>query len=63
MLYKLVRRCVHCKKEMQMQESAYSQNPYCTDCLPERLREASENRKDYEWESRGDYSFPIKKVR
>jgi hypothetical protein len=60
MLRKIVRRCLHCRREMEVPESTYSQNAYCKHCLPERQKAAARSRKGLKWVGKGDYAVPVK---
>jgi hypothetical protein len=52
-----IRRCRYCKREMSCSSLEYEQNPFCTVCLPERIRKAKP-RGGVQWKREGDYVIP-----
>lgn len=60
MMLEVVRHCRHCHREMNVTKGIYEQNPFCAECLPERLQSQQAARKLIGWSaSRNGYSNPI----
>ncbi len=52
-----VLRCHRCRREMTSTPLAYEENPFCTQCLPERTAEASPPG-GVTWRREGHYLIP-----
>jgi len=57
MFVEAVRRCRYCKRDMTTTGSAdsYQQNPYCSECLRERLEKANNSLVPTKWIQNGHY--------
>lgn len=60
MILELINRCPFCDREATIPAQEYHENPYCNECLNDRIRLASEAAPLIRWESRGNYSTPIR---
>jgi hypothetical protein len=54
MMLARVLRCRFCHREMRCSPLAYEQNPFCADCLPDRVAAAAPV-SGMRWELVGDY--------
>jgi hypothetical protein len=52
-----IQRCRYCKKEMSCGPLDYNQNPFCTACLKERVKNAKPKGK-LQWRIEGHYAIP-----
>jgi hypothetical protein len=52
-IFEVVRRCPHCKRESTATAREFDENPYCAECLSERLAEAAAARPSGRWQSIG----------
>ncbi len=54
-----IRRCKHCDRDVtnQIGALAYAENPYCQECLPDRIRIAAEKSGPKEIRYVGGYMF------
>lgn len=51
-----LRRCLYCRVEMMDVSSlSYEQNPYCGNCLADRMKLASAKSPFASWKQAGDY--------
>jgi hypothetical protein len=54
MILARVQRCRHCRREMSSSPLAYEQNPFCTECLSERVSSVAP-RGGVSWRREGHY--------
>jgi len=52
-----VRRCRYCRREMTTSPLAYEENPFCTECLEERMAAAAPPG-GVTWRKKGRYVIP-----
>ncbi len=54
-------RCRYCKRRMYVSKKSYQQNPFCSECLPERLVKAAAADPVVGWNDLGDgYVRPVR---
>lgn len=46
---------------MDVSAESYFQNPFCKQCLPERLQQAANEDPVVGWREEGDYVVPVRK--
>lgn len=56
MILEKVLRCRFCGREMNNSALGYEQNPFCTICLPERVKQARP-RGHVNWKTDGNYAI------
>jgi hypothetical protein len=54
-----IQRCRFCRREVATSALSFEENPYCTECLGERLAQASATGKYVSWRVSGDYLTSI----
>lgn len=54
-MLEVMRRCKHCKREMRVSLREYDENPFCQECLPERLEKSSAGLAPRRWQ--GDCGY------
>lgn len=55
-MLELIRRCPYCRRESNVSADSYAENPYCSQCLTERLQKAKENLGPVEFKTFGQYT-------
>jgi hypothetical protein len=59
MMLERIRRCRFCGREVVSSALSFEENPYCSDCLPERMMQVAGEGKYISWAVSGDYLRPI----
>jgi uncharacterized paraquat-inducible protein A len=54
-----IQRCRFCGREIAAPALSYEENPYCTECLGERLAQGGAAEGYVSWTVSGDYLRPI----
>lgn len=47
--------CGFCRREVEVSPLGHRENPFCRECLPERLSQAAAQRGEVEWRVVGEY--------
>jgi hypothetical protein len=55
-----IRKCRFCGQEVVSSALGYAENPYCANCLSERVAESKKNLELTTWLASGDYFVPTK---
>ena len=58
-MWEQIQRCSFCGREVRTAALSFAENPYCTECLPERIAEAGRGAILISWRGSGDYLRPI----
>lgn len=58
-----IRRCPHCKQESIADAREWTENPYCHECVEERLAAAASLAPPFRWVAEGNYSRLIQEPR
>jgi hypothetical protein len=57
-MWERIQKCSFCGREVKSSALGFAENPYCAECLPERIAGATETAL-ISWEVCGDYLRPI----
>jgi len=52
-------RCRYCASLMNVSAASYAENPWCVNCLDERMARAAAENPLIGWRVEGDYMVPI----
>jgi len=58
-MWERIQRCRFCEGEVRTTALSFAENPYCSECLPERIAKAAESTELISWKVSGDYLRPI----
>ncbi len=54
-ILEVIRRCPYCKRESTVSPQSYSENPFCDECLNERVENASSKLGPITYRKSGSY--------
>ena len=58
-MWERIQRCNFCGREVKTSALSFAENPFCTECLAERITKAAEGTALISWNVSGDYLRPI----
>ena len=53
------RLCLYCGSKITASALSYEENPYCSECLPQRLKEAARGTDHISWKLTGNFLHPV----